>query len=168
MTGLCYSEGYPKVDMVLRNYDITPHHFIPNAHKTATLKWNEPVDFNFKSESITVKDPCVGCPWNQNVLFNGKQIYVGDTPCQWCEHGTKLTCTSTTPLNPDHIETTSGLLNNTTLMTSNMIDECYEEDYFDFDDLTDDEIKAMAEEEAKYYNNIFSKLMTKRGIDDNE
>lgn len=92
MTGAGYSDGCPVRDMVYRSYDCTPHHFIPNDHKTATLKWAEPVDFNFQSESISYKDPCTGCHWNQNVLFNGNQIYVGDTPCQWCEHGTKLTC----------------------------------------------------------------------------
>ena len=30
MTGEGYSDGYPIRDMVLRNYDTTPHHFIPN------------------------------------------------------------------------------------------------------------------------------------------
>ena len=42
--------------------------------------------------SISIVDPCAGCPWNQNALFNSGKPYVGDTPCQWCEHGTKLTC----------------------------------------------------------------------------
>lgn len=110
MTGEGYSDGCPVRDMVYRTYDCTPHHFIPNTCKTTTLKWAEPVDFNFKSESITYKDPCAGCPWNQNILFNGNQIYVGDTPCQWCEHGSKLTCndmnycTSTTVDNTDKIK----------------------------------------------------------------
>ena len=44
----------------------------------------------------TVKDPCVGCPWNQNILFGTTTPYIGDTPCQWCEHGPKLTCKSNT------------------------------------------------------------------------
>ena len=42
--------------------------------------------------SISIVDPCAGCPWNQNALFNSGKPYVGDIPCQWCEHGTKLTC----------------------------------------------------------------------------
>lgn len=92
MTGEGYRDGQPICDFVLRSYDCTPHHFIPNNYKTATLKISEPVDFNFQSESISYKDPCAGCPWSQNVLFNNGQIYVGDTPCQWCQHGSKLTC----------------------------------------------------------------------------
>ena len=109
MTGEGYSDGCPIRDMVYRSYDCTPHHFIPNDFKTATLKISEPVDFNFPSESITAKDPCAGCPWNQNVLFGISKPYVGDTPCNWCEHG-KLTCaninycTSTTVDNTDSIK----------------------------------------------------------------
>jgi hypothetical protein len=109
MTGEGYRDGQPVRDMVLRSYDATPHHFIPNDYKTATLKIVEPVDFNFPSESITAKDPCAGCPWNQNALFGTSKPYVGDTPCNWCEHG-KLTCTninyctSTTVDNTDSIK----------------------------------------------------------------
>ena len=61
----------------------------------------------------TPKDPCASCPWNNKDFGN---LYVGDTPCQWCVHGTKLTCqsnvtycTSTTENNlvgadPDYLE----------------------------------------------------------------
>ena len=38
MTGEGYSDGCPIRDMVYRSYDCTPHHFIPNDFKTATLK----------------------------------------------------------------------------------------------------------------------------------
>ena len=38
MTGEGYSDGCPVRDMVYRSYDCTPHHFIPNACKTTTLK----------------------------------------------------------------------------------------------------------------------------------
>jgi hypothetical protein len=109
MTGEGYSDGCPVRDMVYRTYDCTPHHFVSNDYKTATLKIVEPIDFNFPSESITAKDPCAGCPWNQNVLFGTSKPYVGDTPCQWCEHG-KLTCaninycTSTTVDNTNNIK----------------------------------------------------------------
>lgn len=177
MTGEGYSDGCPVRDMVYRSYDCTPHHFIPNDFKTATLKISEP------SESITTKDPCAGCPWNQNVLFGGWKPYVEDTPCQWCEHGTKLTCkdinycTSTTVDNTDKIKiraTSStgledsiiGSINPTTatsimkdgtgervsLETSGMVDECWD---MDLDLLyttnTDDEltIEEMAEAERE-------------------
>ena len=54
----------------------------------------------------TTKDPCATCPWRDKNFGN---LYVGDTPCQWCEHGTKVTCkninycTSTTVDNTDNI-----------------------------------------------------------------
>ena len=38
MTGEGYSDGCPVRDMVYRTYDCTPHHFVPNNCKTATLK----------------------------------------------------------------------------------------------------------------------------------
>jgi hypothetical protein len=25
-------------------------------------------------------------------LFNSGKPYIGNTPCQWCKHGTKVTC----------------------------------------------------------------------------
>ena len=37
----------------------------------------------------TPKDPCASCPWNNKNLG---EPYLGDTPCQWCKYGTKLTC----------------------------------------------------------------------------
>ena len=131
------------------------------------------------STIATVKDPCVGCPWNQNVLFGTTKPYVGDTPCQWCVHGTKLTCggASITMDNTDNIKiraTSStglkdsivGSINPTTatsimkdgtgervsLETSGMIDECWD---MDLDLLyttnTDDEltIEEMAEAERE-------------------
>ena len=42
--------------------------------------------------SLSIIDPCAGCPWNANTLFNSGKPYIDDTPCQWCEHGTKVTC----------------------------------------------------------------------------
>lgn len=173
MTGEGYSDGCPVRDMVYRNYDCTPHHFVPNNCKTATLKWSEPVDFNFKSESITYKDPCAGCPWNQNILFNNGNLYVGDTPCQWCQHGTKLTCndinycTSTTIDNTDNIKlkatSSTGLEDafvkvDPSIVASTMIDE-----YYDIDDLTIEEMVEAEREESKMWENIYSKYLTKRG-----
>lgn len=177
MTGEGYSDGCPVRDMVYRNYDCTPHHFIPNSYKTATLKWTKPIDFPVDPSITTVKDPCAGCPWNQNILFNNGQIYIGDTPCQWCEHGTKVTCsdyTVTTVGDTDNIKiraTSSigledsivGSINPTTatsimkdgtgervsLETSGMVDEYWD---VDLDNLyTTDEltIEEMAEAERE-------------------
>lgn len=172
MTGEGYSDGCPVRDMVYRTYDCTPHHFVPNDYKTATLKWAEPIDFCFPSESITAKDPCAGCPWNQNVLFGTSKPYVGDTPCQWCEHG-KLTCaninycTSTTVDNTDNIKiratSSSGLEDafvkaDPSIIASTMIDE-----YYDIDDLTIEDMIEAEREESKMWENIYSKYLTKRG-----
>lgn len=172
MTGEGYSDGCPVRDMVYRSYDCTPHHFIPNNYKTATLKISEPVDFCFPSESITAKDPCAGCPWNQNVLFGTSKPYVGDTPCQWCEHG-KLTCaninycTSTTVDNTDNIKiratSSTGLEDSfvkadPSIVASTMIDE-----YCDLDDLTIEEMVEAEREESKMWGNIYTQYLTKRG-----
>ena len=32
---------------------------------------------------MTKTDPCAGCTWRENLLGDG--IYVGDTPCTWCD-----------------------------------------------------------------------------------
>lgn len=157
MTGEGYRNGDPIRDMVYRNYDCTPHHFIPNDYKTATVKKSEPIDFNFPSESITVKDPCASCPWNNQLWIGGSYHYVGDTPCQWCEHGPKLTCanvnycTSTTVDNTDNIKlkatSSIGLEDcfvkaDPSIVASTMIDE-----YYDIDDLTIEEMVAAEKEE---------------------
>lgn len=173
MTGEGYKDGQPIHDMVLRTYNTTPHHFVPNTCKTATLKIAEPSDFNFHPEAITLEDPCAGCPWNQNVLFGTTTPYLGDTPCQWCEHGTKVTCkninycTSTTVDNTDNIKlkatSSTGLEDSfvkvdPSIVASTMIDE-----YRDLDDLTIKEIVEAEKEESAIWKNIYGKYMTKRG-----
>lgn len=173
MTGEGYKDGQPIHDMVFRSYDCTPHHFIPNDYKTATLKISEPTDFCFPSESITTKDPCAGCPWNQNVLFGSTKPYLGDTPCQWCEHGPKITCaninycTSTTVDNTDNIKlkaTSSTKLEDSfvkadpRIVVSTMIDE-----YYDIDDLTIEEMVEANREERAIWENVYSQYLTKRG-----
>ena len=43
-------------------------------------------------------DPCAGCSWREHFLRDG--IYVGDTPCTWCNKNKfNSTCDSTSPLN---------------------------------------------------------------------
>jgi hypothetical protein len=121
----------------------------------------------------TVKDPCAGCLWNQNVLFGTAKPYIGDTPCQWCEHGTKLTCndinycTSTTANNTDNIKiraTSSTGLDDAfikvdpSITASTMIDE-----YYDLDDLTIEEMAEAEREERAVWENIYSQYMTRRG-----
>ena len=44
-------------------------------------------------------NPCETCSFNLRLKTG--EIYVGDSPCQWCQYGLKVTCTST--------ETTSTL-----------------------------------------------------------
>ena len=189
MTGEGYSDGCPVRDMVYRTYDCTRHHFIPNTYKTTTLKRTELSDFNFNSESISITDPCAGCPWNQNALFNSGTPYLGDTPCQWCEHGRKVTCnninycTSTTVDGIDNIKiratTSSGLedaiVGSTTttsimkdgtekvasLETSGMIDEYWA---MDLDRLypTNTQDDDLTIEERSVRENAYGKSMTKR------
>ena len=38
------------------------------------------------------KNPCINCPWYNQLWIGGTQPYVGDTPCLWCEHGNRITC----------------------------------------------------------------------------
>jgi hypothetical protein len=52
------------------------------------------------------EDPCADCPWHNRDFGS---IYVGDTPCQWCEYGVKFTC--------------GNNCSSTTLIASNQIDE---------------------------------------------
>ena len=42
-------------------------------------------------------NPCYKCAWYNSEQYKG--IYVGDTPCQWCQHGTQVICGSTTACN---------------------------------------------------------------------
>lgn len=43
-------------------------------------------------------DPCTGCAWREKLLRDG--IYIGDTPCTWCnKNKVNITCDSTSPLN---------------------------------------------------------------------
>jgi hypothetical protein len=42
---------------------------------------------------MTKTDPCAGCVWRENLLRDG--VYVGDTPCTWCNKNrfNSITCT---------------------------------------------------------------------------
>lgn len=42
---------------------------------------------------MTKTDPCAGCAWRENLLRDG--LYVGDTPCTWCNKNkfNSITCT---------------------------------------------------------------------------
>lgn len=43
---------------------------------------------------MTKTDPCAGCAWRENLLRDG--LYIGDTPCTWCNKNrfNTATCTS--------------------------------------------------------------------------
>lgn len=51
----------------------------------------------------TKTDPCAGCTWKERLERDG--IYVGDTPCQWCQHNKFNSTTAVSTLeqyiNPD-------------------------------------------------------------------
>ena len=57
-----------------------------------------------------MKNPCDECPWNNQLWIGESRPYFGDSPCQWCEHGTKITCgdinycTSTTVDNTNNVK----------------------------------------------------------------
>ena len=155
------------IEMKVRNQKITATGTLTTFPGVVELKPNI---------TTTPKDPCATCPWKDRDFGN---LYVGDTPCQWCVHGTKLTCggASTTMDNTDNIKiraTSStglkdsivGSINPTTatsimkdgtgervsLETSGMVDECWD---MDLDLLyttnTDDDltIEEMAEAERE-------------------
>lgn len=44
---------------------------------------------------MTKTDPCAGCTWRENLYRDG--IYVGDTPCTWCDKN-KFNSTEATQL----------------------------------------------------------------------
>jgi hypothetical protein len=53
------------------------------------------IGYQWPSDSA---DPCAGCAWRENLLRDG--LYIGDTPCTWCNKSkcNNITC-STSPLN---------------------------------------------------------------------
>ena len=153
---------YPDADKIIKPIEV-------NGPSITTLPYKPPVG----GTSISIVDPCAGCPWNQNALFNSGKPYVGDTPCQWCEHGTKVTCaninycTSTTADNTDNIKiratSSTGLEDafvktDPSIVASTMIDE-----YYDLDDLTAEEMAEAEREEMAVWGSIYDKYMTKRG-----
>lgn len=44
---------------------------------------------------MTKTDPCAGCVWRENLLRDG--LYVGDTPCTWCNKNKFNTATMVMP-----------------------------------------------------------------------
>ena len=124
-------------------------------------------------DTISYKNPCEGCPWNNQLWIGGSHPYLGDSPCQWCEHGTKVTCkninycTSTTVANTDNIKlkatSATGLEDSfvkadPSIVASTMIDE-----YYDYNDLTIEETAEAEKEERAVWDNIYSQYLTKRG-----
>ena len=48
----------------------------------------------YKDTKLTDGDPCENCEWHRKMLMN-KEPYIGDSPCQWCQHYPyKITCES--------------------------------------------------------------------------
>jgi hypothetical protein len=48
------------------------------------------IGYQWPSDST---DPCAGCSWRENLLRDG--VYIGDTPCTWCNKNrfNSITCT---------------------------------------------------------------------------
>lgn len=119
------------------------------------------VELNPNTTAV-VKDPCVGCPWNGKDFGS---LYVGDTPCQWCEHGTKITCHNINYCTPATVNGTDNIKFKVTsstgledamvkaepsIVASTMIDE-----HHDLDDLT--------AKKRSVWEDTCGKYMTKRG-----
>ena len=45
---------------------------------------------------MTKTDPCAGCVWRENMLRDG--LYIGDTPCTWCDKNKFNTIKATEPM----------------------------------------------------------------------
>ena len=77
--------------------------------RNQAIKPKEPLTTGFielgpyPSLTTTTKDPCATCPWKDKDFGN---LYVGDTPCQWCKYGTQITCSSgcTSTISSDKID----------------------------------------------------------------
>ena len=50
---------------------------------------------------MTKTDPCAGCVWRENLLRDG--LYIGDTPCTWCDKNKFNTITGVQPSIEDYI-----------------------------------------------------------------
>lgn len=74
---------------------------IPGGIGLKDLTWPpEPIPC---TPDMTKTDPCAGCMWRENLLRDG--IYVGDTPCTWCNKNKFNTITSIQPSLNDYTTT---------------------------------------------------------------
>lgn len=73
------------IEMKVRNQKVTDVGTI-TTHTPEIIE----LSTNFGS-ALVIKDPCANCSWRDKGFGS---TYVGDTPCQWCEHGTKVICDS--------------------------------------------------------------------------
>jgi len=137
---------YPDADKIIKPIEVNDPHITIVPHKQGV------------GDSISIVDPCTNCPWNNQLWIGESRPYFGDSPCQWCEHGTKITCndinycTSTTVNNTDKFKikatSSTGLEDvfvrvDPRIVTSTMIDE-----YYDMDDLTIEEMAEAEREES--------------------
>ena len=56
---------------------------------------------------MTKTDPCAGCAWRENLFRDG--LYVGDTPCTWCNKNRFNTITCEQPSLQDYVTTVNKL-----------------------------------------------------------
>lgn len=60
------------------------------------LTTNPYVDSDKYYQSFFIQNKhCQTCSWYEQVLKNGN-LYVGDTPCNWCPYGNTVTCNTNT------------------------------------------------------------------------
>jgi hypothetical protein len=43
-------------------------------------------------QSQGTTNPCASCSWPKELQDRYHGTYVGDSPCQWCQHGPKVIC----------------------------------------------------------------------------
>jgi hypothetical protein len=59
-----------------------------------------PPDLTPCTPDMTKTDPCAGCAWREQLLREG--VYVGDTPCTWCDKNKFNSTTCTQPSLSDY------------------------------------------------------------------
>ena len=95
---------YEHEDITLTSFVVCPdcgeHCYIGgNKHGQPKIGWptpGEPVPCNIPLAPVNA-DPCTDCDWWKKMTQPGGAIYVGDTPCTWCNKN-KFYCGTDTAL----------------------------------------------------------------------
>ena len=89
---------------------------------------------------MTKTDPCAGCAWRENLLRDG--LYVGDTPCTWCNKNRFNVITAKQPSLEDYTTPRVNELDTylTTSTSSELSDTKYTTAYNCSDDVANGEV----------------------------